>query len=348
MKFKYFTKLKGDVPMSIPQEKKLEMLRSMLRIRYFDEYADELVTEGEVHGEVHQYIGQEAVAVGVCAVLSKEDAITSNHRGHGHLIAKGGSINKMFAELGGRATGYCKGKGGSMHITSLDLGIYGTNGMVGQGVPIAAGVGFAFQYEGKNNVAVTFFGDGAANEGSVHEAMNMAAIWNLPIIFVCENNQYGLTLPVKESIKVEDIADRAQGYGMQGVVVDGMDVLAVHDAVSEAVERARNNGGPTFIEAKTYRYYGHFGSEALVVQDPYRTQEEIDSYRQKDPINRLKDQLLEEGVAEETLKSIEKEVESEIKNGIAFMKESDFPSVEEAYEDAYALTHKTMPVKGWV
>ena len=333
--------------MTLSKEQRMKMLKDMLMIREFDERAVSLVNEGEVTGEVHQYIGQEAVAAGVCSALKKEDVITSTHRGHGHLLAKGGDVNKMMAELGGRRTGYCKGKGGSMHITSLELGIYGTNGMVGQGVPIGVGAAFASKYENKDHVAVTFFGDGASNEGSVHEAMNMAAIWNLPAIFVCENNQYAVSFSVKNSTSVENIADRAKGYGMHSIVVDGMDVLAVYKAAKEAVDRARNGGGPAFIECKTYRYYGHFGGEHHLLSEPYRSDDEVASFREKDPIDRLKANLLADGVTEEEIAKVEVNVKQVIENAVSFMKESPYPAQSEAYEDAYAVVHKTMPVKGW-
>lgn len=333
--------------MALTKEEKLDMLRDMLTIRHFDEKGKELVEQGEITGEVHQYIGQEASAVGICSVLEKEDVITSNHRGHGHILAKGGDINKMMAELGGRTTGYCKGKGGSMHITSIDLGIFGANGMVGQGVPIALGAAFANKYKGNNNVAVAFYGDGASNEGAVHEAMNMAAIWKLPIIFVCENNQYAVTTSVLKSTSVENIADRAKGYNMPGVVVNGMDVIAVHEAAKEAVERARNGEGPTLLEIKTYRYYGHFSGEQHILPEPYRSKEEIDYYKKHDSIEELKFVLRNEGVTDDQFISIENEVKEKIEQAVQYMKDSPLPKPEDAYEDAYAVVHESMPVRGW-
>ncbi|MFD1039376.1 thiamine pyrophosphate-dependent dehydrogenase E1 component subunit alpha [Virgibacillus byunsanensis] len=333
--------------MTLSQAEKLDLFEKMLLIRRFDERGASLVDEGEVTGEVHQYIGQEAVAVGVCSVLRKEDVITSTHRGHGHLLAKGGDVSKMMAELGGRTTGYCKGKGGSMHITSLELGIFGTNGMVGQGVPIGLGAAFARKYKESDNVAVTFFGDGASNEGSVHESMNMASIWKLPAIFVCENNQYAVSYNVKDSTSVENIADRAKGYGMHGIVVDGMDVLAVQEAAKEAVERARKGLGPTFIECKTYRFFGHFAGEPHLLSEPYRSDEEIESYRQRDPVVQLRNILLDEGVMEEQLDAVQEKVNQTIENAVSFMKDSPYPDPKDAYEDAYAVKHKSMPVKGW-
>ncbi|MBM4763848.1 thiamine pyrophosphate-dependent dehydrogenase E1 component subunit alpha [Bacillus sp. B15-48] len=333
--------------MALSKEEKMRLLHDMLLIRRFDERGAELVNQGELYGEVHQYIGEEAVAVGISSVLKQEDGITSNHRGHGHVIAKGGDINKMMAELGGKVTGYCKGKGGSMHITSLDLGIYGTNGMVGQGVPIALGAAFANHYKKNDQVIVTYFGDGASNEGAVFESMNMAALWKLPLIFVCENNQYAVSTSIKDSTPVENIADRARGFGMPAVIVDGMDVLAVHEAAKDAVERARRGEGPTFIEAKTYRYFGHFSGEAHILAEPYRSDEEINSYREQDPIERFKQHLFEIGMTEEEYIQVVAEASETIENGISYMKDSPYPDPLEAYDDAYAVIHETMPVKGW-
>jgi acetoin:2,6-dichlorophenolindophenol oxidoreductase subunit alpha len=334
--------------MSLTRNQKLEMLRRMYTIREFDERGKALVEAGEITGEVHQYIGEEAVGVGICSALRKDDVITSNHRGHGHILAKGGDVNKMMAELGGRITGYCRGKGGSMHITSLEHGIFGANGMVGQGVPIALGAAFASKYENKDTVAVAFYGDGASNEGAIHEAMNMAAIWKLPMIFVCENNQYAVTMSVKNSTSVENISDRAKGYGMFGITVDGMDVLAVHNAAEAAVERARNGQGPTLIEAKTYRYYGHFSGEAHLLSEPYRSDEEIAFYRERDPIARFKNALLNEGIPESEFIAMGMEVKHVIDKAVEYMKQSAVPAPEQAYEDAYAVLHETMPVKGWL
>lgn len=334
--------------MSLSLEEKKKMLHDMMLIRQFDEKGAQMVAQGELYGEVHQYVGEEAVAVGISSVLRKEDGIASNHRGHGHLLAKGGDVNKMMAELGGRSTGYCKGKGGSMHITSLDLGIYGTNGMVGQGVPIALGAAFANKYKENDHVVVAYFGDGASNEGAVFESMNMAATWKLPLIFVCENNQYAVSTNIKEVTAVENIADRARGFGMHAITVDGMDVLAVHEAAKEAVERARNGEGPTFIEAKTYRFYGHFSSEEHMLPRKYRSDEEVAHFRENnDPIQRLIKHLLELGLPKGEIEKIKEEVNLTIERSVEFMKNSPYSDPEEAYDDAYAVTHYTMPVKGW-
>ncbi|MCZ6894513.1 MAG: thiamine pyrophosphate-dependent dehydrogenase E1 component subunit alpha, partial [Gammaproteobacteria bacterium] len=224
-----------------------DMHRQMIRIRTFEENAGKLAEDGKIPGALHLYVGQEAVAVGIMAHLSNEDQITSTHRGHGHLIAKGGEFDRMFAELYGRATGYCKGKGGSMHISNLELGMLGANGIVGAGPPIAVGAAFSNKFRKTRNVTITFFGDGASNEGSFHEAANMAALYKLPLVFVCENNGYGEYTPQANHQAIVDVADRAPGYGMPGVIVDGMDVVAVYEAAGEAIKRAREGDGPTLL-----------------------------------------------------------------------------------------------------
>lgn len=334
--------------MALNREQKLKAYKDMLTIREFETVLPQLIAEGVIFGEAHQYIGQEAVAVGVSSALTKEDSMTSTHRGHGHLIAKGGDVKYMFAELAGKEAGYCKGKGGSMHITSLDLGIYGTNGMVGQGVCIALGVAFASKYKNEHTVTVAYFGDGAANEGSVHECMNLASILKLPIIFLCENNKYAITTDAYYASSVRDLADRAAGYNMPGVIVDGMDVEAVHKATLEAVERAHAGEGPTFIEAKCYRFLDHFSSYPKVCSYRYRPEPEIEEWKKRDPIVTFKAKLLEEGVTAEELTEIEKQVDKEITEGIEFAKETPFPDVSEAYTDMYSDEHYTMPVRGVV
>lgn len=334
--------------MALSKEDSLAAYRTMLKIRRFDEETPKLVVDGRATGEIHQYIGQEAVATGVCRNLEKDDVITSTHRGHGHLIAKGGDLKKMIAEIGGRVTGYCKGKGGSMHITSRELGIFGTNGMVGQGVPIAVGAAFAIKYRNKPLVAVSFFGEGASNEGAVHEALNLAAIYKLPMVFVVENNQYAVTFPVWEGTSIENINERAAGYGMPGYQVDGMDFYAVNEVAREAIAKVRAGGPPCIIEAKTYRYFGHFGSEGLLLKKPYRTEEELEGYRGRDPITAMAKRLVDEhGVGADELSQIDDEVRTEIEEGIAFMDESPLPEVEDALQDAYANPHSSMPIRGW-
>ena len=233
----------------------LDLHRRMVRIRHFEESAGRLAEQNRLPGFLHLYVGEEAVASGVCANLDDDDQISSTHRGHGHLVAKGGNYSYMMAELMGKATGYCGGKGGSMHICDLDLGMLGANGIVGGGVPIAVGAGFANKYRGNDRVSVAFFGDGASNIGAFHEAANMAAALSLPVLFVCENNEYGEFTPRERTMAITDVVDRAAGYGMPGAIVDGMDVVAVWEAAKEAVSRARRGEGPSFIEAKTYRFY---------------------------------------------------------------------------------------------
>ncbi len=331
----------------LPVEERLDMLRRMIAIRQFDETARKLIEQGEMGGEVHQYVGEEAVAVGVCSALRPDDVITSTHRGHGHIIAKGGDLRRMMAELGGKRDGYCRGKGGSMHITAVELGIYGANGIVGGGVPHAVGAAFAASYLGKDSVAVAFFGDGASNQGVVHESMNLASIYHLPVIFVCENNHYAVSFGVEHSTSARHISDRAIGYTMPGMTVDGMDVLAVRAAAGDAVARARTGEGPTLIEADTYRYYGHFSHEEALLAKPYRTKEEIESWRAKDPIVRFKEHLAEAGVTSETITEIEAAVDRDIAEAIAFMKASPDPDPETAYEDVYAVYEPALRVRGW-
>jgi len=311
----------------------LEMYEKMVRIRHFEENAIKLFNQGLVRGPMHVYTGEEAVAVGACANLNDDDYITSTHRGHGHCIAKGVKVEKMAAELVGKATGYCKGKGGSMHIADPDIGILGANGIVAGGMGIAAGAGLSAKMRGTDQVAVCFFGDGATNEGAFHEALNMAAIWDLPVVFVCENNLYGLTGPAEEMLSVKDVAARATGYDIPGIVVDGNDVVDVYEAVGEAVKRARQGGGPSLIEAKTYRLKGHFVGDPCV----YRDDEEVEMWRKKEPIKRYKEQLIEnEGIEEAELDAIEAEIEAELEKAVKFAKESPEPEIEVVFEDVFS------------
>src|SRR5256886_11853731 len=242
---------------NLPPEEQREMLRRMLRIRRFEERASADYLGGKIYGVVHCYIGEEAVAVGVCTALDRDDRIISTHRGRGHCIAEGADLNRMMAELYGRQTGYCKGKGGSMHIADFGIGILGANGIVAGGIAIVTGAGLAAQMEGKGGVAVSFFGDGAANAGPFHECLNIAATWKLPMLYVCENNLYAAQTTAASTQALRDVAARAAGYGIPGVVVDGNDIFAVYQAANRAVERARTGGGPTLIECKTYRWRGH-------------------------------------------------------------------------------------------
>jgi len=286
-----------------------------------------------IHGTTHLAVGQEASAVGSIAVLEGRDKITSTHRGHGHCIAKGAEVNKMMAELFGRTTGYCKGKGGSMHIADVEQGNLGANGIVGGGFSIATGAALTSKMRNEGYVVLCFFGDGASNEGSFHEAVNLASIWKLPVVFVCENNQYGMSGPVKEMMNVEDIAQRAEAYSIPGKVVDGNDVFDVMNGVGEAVERARNGEGPSIVEAKTYRWKGHSKSDAK----KYRTREEEQEWRMKDPIARLRDVLVQEGLlTEEEADSIKAEAKKEIEESVEFAKGSPMPTLDDLMEDIYA------------
>jgi pyruvate dehydrogenase E1 component alpha subunit len=311
----------------------MQMLEKMVKIRKFEEKAAELFAKGKIPGFVHLYIGEEAVAVGACSALRDNDFITSTHRGHGHIIAKGGNIKFMMAELFGKRTGYCKGKGGSMHIADLDLGILGANGIVGAGLPIAIGAGLSAQVRKTDQVTVCFFGDGASNRGTFHESINVASIWKLPVVFLNENNHYAISFSQKKSMAIPNISDRATAYGIPGLTVDGNDVIAVYEAVSEAVKRARNGNGPTLIEAKTYRWRGHFEGDPVL----YRPQEELEEWKKRDPIKLFKERLVNSGIAtEDEIAQIEKKIEEEVEEAVKFAEESPYPNLEETLEDVYA------------
>jgi pyruvate dehydrogenase E1 component alpha subunit len=322
---------------SIGSAKAQEIYRTMIKIRKFDDTIIQLFANAEIPGFMHLYIGEEAVAAGVCAALRKDDFITSTHRGHGHCIAKGGRFDFMMAELFGRKTGYCKGKGGSMHIADLDIGILGANGIVSGGIPIAVGSAVGIQYKEEDKVVVSFFGDGATNVGQFHEACNLAAIWALPVIFVCENNQYAQTTPQAEHQKIRDAASRALAYDMQSVIVDGNDVVQVYRAARESVGRARDGKGPTFIECKTYRWRGHWEGDP----QPYRTQAEVEQWKQKCPILRFKKYVKQNKIMRsEDFVKIDRAVEEELQNAIEFARESPFPAPEEALNDVYSIGRK--------
>ncbi|HHT70314.1 MAG TPA: thiamine pyrophosphate-dependent dehydrogenase E1 component subunit alpha [Firmicutes bacterium] len=305
----------------------------MYTIRRFEENVNNLFLAGEIPGFVHLYIGEEAIATGMMANLSPKDYITSTHRGHGHTIAKGADLNRMMAEIFGKSTGYCKGKGGSMHIADFSIGMLGANGVVGGGYNLAVGAGLAAKLSGTDQVSVCFFGDGASNRGTFHEGMNMAAAWKLPVVFVCENNQWASTTPYRTTTSVENISDRAIGYGIPGVVVDGNDVFAVYEAAQAAVERARDGGGPTLLEAKTYRIKGHF------VGDPemYRTKEEVqEQFDSNDPLKNFKQAVLTtNSLTEKDLEEIEAKVEAAIEAAIDFARQSPYPQPTELFEDLY-------------
>lgn len=266
-------------------------LESLLAIRFFEEAVDGLFARGLMHGTMHLSIGQEAVATGVCAALRKTDFITSTHRGHSHCIAKGADLTRMMAELLAKQTGYCRGRGGSMHIADVETGNLGANGIVAGGIPIAAGAALAQKMRGLDNVVVSFFGDGATNEGAFHEALNLAAVWELPVVFVCENNKYGMSNSTEKSMKIENISERGAAYGIPGVTVDGNDVDEVYEAAKVAVDRARAGQGPTLIECLTYRHKGHSKSD----KNLYRTKEEIEQWKTKDPIGRFETKLVDAG-----------------------------------------------------
>jgi TPP-dependent pyruvate/acetoin dehydrogenase alpha subunit len=311
----------------------LDLLKKMLLVRAFEEKAGELFQQNLIPGFIHLSIGEEASSVGTCSVLRKEDYVASTHRGHGHLIAKGADPKFMFAELLGKATGYCKGKGGSMHIADFSIGILGANGVVAGGFPIIVGAGLSIKLRKTDQVGVVFFGDGAANRGPFHEAVNMAAIWKLPVIFVCENNLYASTTPATYALAGGSVAARAAGYGIPGVSVDGNDLLAVRKVVGEAVERARKGQGPSIVENKTYRYRGHFEGDP----QRYRSSEEIDKVRTKDdPIHRFTTLLRKEGIlSDKQEKAIRGEVILQIEEAVSYAKSAPLPRPEEALEDLF-------------
>jgi pyruvate dehydrogenase E1 component alpha subunit len=310
------------------------MLRQMLTIRCFEERASADYHAGKIYGVVHCYIGEEAVAVGVCAALEPGDQIISTHRGHGHCIAKGADLERMMAELYGRRTGYCKGKGGSMHIADFGIGMLGANGIVGGGISIVTGAALAAQMEGKGRVAVSFFGDGASNAGPFHECLNIAASWKLPIIYVCENNLYAAQTSAASTQGLEDVAARAAGYGIPGTVVDGNDIFAVNRAAFQAVQRAREGHGPTLIECKTYRWRAH--TERKTQPDP-RDKSEIETWKGKDPIMRLVAQLQDQqALSSAEWQAMRAEVLGEIDGAVRFAEGSPFPGPEHATEDVFA------------
>src|SRR5579883_1054548 len=310
----------------------LKMYEQMVTIRQFEERAGREFAAGKIPGFVHLYAGEEAVAVGVCAHLTDDDFITSHHRGHGHCIAKGVDVRAMVAELLGRESGACRGKGGSMHIADVHKGMLGANGIVGGGFPLAAGAGLTAKFNGKGQVAVFFFGDGAANQGTFHEGLNLAGIWKLPVVFVAENNGYAESTPVTYHMSCRDIADRAAGYGMPGVTVDGLDVFAVYEAAGEAIARARRGEGPSLIECKTYRYHGHFVGDTMT----YRTKEEVASFQARDPIQALRRSIEQRGIATAAeLEAIDKQVQELIDDAWQYAEAAPYPAPEETLTDVY-------------
>jgi acetoin:2,6-dichlorophenolindophenol oxidoreductase subunit alpha len=309
-----------------------DMYLKMLYTRNFEEKVSYFFSRAMIHGTTHLYVGEEAVAIGAIANLDDKDYITSTHRGHGHAIAKGMDINTMMAELLGKRNGYCKGKGGSMHIADLTKGHLGANGIVGGGIPIATGAALSVKLLGEDRVVVCFFGDGAMNEGTFHESVNLASVWKLPIIFICENNQYGMSTSVKRSTSVEDLSDRAKAYGIPGKRVDGMDVFAVYDAVKEAKEYVKKNG-PALIVAQTYRYLGHSKSDA----NKYRTKEEIAQWREKDPIPALRKYLSgSKTFTEEELTQLDAKGKEDIEKAVAYAQACPEPTLDDLLTDVYS------------
>jgi len=316
----------------ISKERAVTIYRNMVRIRAFESKALKLFEENKLRGSVHLYIGEEAVASTVCSLLSDQDYIASTHRGHGHCIAKGAQLDKAMAELMGKATGYCKGRSGSMHIADFNQGNLGANAIVGGGIPIAVGAGLSLKMQGKKNVAVSFFGDGASNEGTAHESMNLASVWKLPVIFVCENNGYAISVPTWQSTSVENISDRAKGYNMPGVTVDGNDVEAINAAVEKAIKRAKAGEGPTLIECKTYRWLGHWTGDPQV----YRTREEVESWKKRDPISHFGDKLLKDKVLTEAqMKKIQDDADKEVEAAAEFAINSPEPDPAHVTDDVF-------------
>jgi len=317
----------------VNKEKLLEMFYLMVKIRRVEECLLDIFAQGKIPGFIHVSIGQEAVAVGVCSCLEENDYIFTTHRGHGQAIAKGIDLKRFMAEIYGRRDGFCKGKSGSMHIACKELGIVGSNGIVGGGIPISLGTSFASMFKGEDKVTVCFFGDGAVNEGTFHEALNLASLWNLPIVFCCENNGWAQFTPQKVYMKLENISIRAEAYGMAGVTVDGDDVLKVYEEAEKAIKRARKGQGPTLLECKTHRWFGHFAGDA----QKYRSPKEIQEARGFDPIGKFQKFLFESKfISQEYINKIEAKIKSEIEEAITFAENSPIGEMEELFNDVYA------------
>ena len=319
--------------MELSKDKLLWMYERMQTIRLFENQVKTEFGKGKIPGFVHLYAGEEAIAVGICSNLTDADYMTSTHRGHGHCIAKGVGIRGMMAELFGKATGICKGKGGSMHIADMDKGMLGANGIVGAGPPLACGSALSSKTKGTDQVTVCFFGDGASEQGTLHESLNLAAIWNLPVVFVAENNGYAEATPAQYHCSVENIADRAASYNMPGVTIDGNDVFAVHEAAHEAITRARAGHGPTLLECKTYRLNGHFEGDAQT----YKIPEDQQKYQTElDPLKVFKENVLARNlVSEDELQAIEDRIKAEVEAAVKFAEDSPYPEVQETYTDVY-------------
>ena len=317
----------------IPPDTQVGLLRTMIRIRAFEERVRDLFAAGRLPGFVHLSIGQEAVAAGACGALRTEDYVLSTHRGHGHMVAKGANTARMMAELYAKRTGSCKGKGGSMHIADASVGVLGANGVVAGGLTVAAGVGLSIKQRRTDQVCLCFFGDGASNRGPFHEALNLAVVWKLPVIFLCENNGWASTTPHRYACAVQDVAARSAGYGLPGMIVDGMDVLAVHAAVKEVVDRARAGGGPALVEAKVVRWQGHYEGDP----QGYRDRSEVAEGKARDPIARLRSTLLDEGIlGPDQVAGFERAAQAEIDAAAAFGESSPLPAPEEALDDLFA------------
>jgi len=330
------TTAEQDTMSALPPEVLHDLHRRMVRIRLFEEEAGKLMEGGRMPGFLHLYVGQEAVAAGVMATLRPDDVVTSTHRGHGHAVAKGADLRYMYAELFGKVTGYCKGRGGSMHINDLSIGMLGANGIVGGGIPHAVGAALAAVYKGRDWVAVPFFGDGATNIGAFHESANLAAVLQLPVVFVCENNGYAEFTPQDRHMLLKDVADRAAAYGMPGEIVDGMDAVAVYLAALRLVERARAGQGPALLEAKTYRFYDHQGVKGLRI--PYRTQEEIDTWKERDAITSLEQRLVNANVAaQDELDKVWSDTREEIAAAIKFAEQSPDPDPADLLDNVYTV-----------
>jgi TPP-dependent pyruvate/acetoin dehydrogenase alpha subunit len=318
--------------MDIGKDTLLWMYERMRLIRQFEERLHQDFAAGKIPGFVHLYAGEEAVAVGACAQLRDDDFITSTHRGHGHCIAKGVTVREMMAEIYGKSGGACKGKGGSMHIADVNKGMLGANGIVGGGPPLACGSGLSAKSRGTDQVTLCFFGDGASNQGTTAEGLNLAGIWNLPVVFICENNRYAETTSTEYSVSGRDIAARARGFGMPSIAVDGQDVFAIYEAVGEAVARARSGEGPSFIEAQTYRYFGHFEGDTV----KYRTREEESYFRGRDCIDRFRDTVLQQGLLTEAdLAEVDTRTANIIEEAALFAQQSPLPSGEDTLGDVY-------------
>jgi len=314
------------------KEMLLDIYENMLRIRKFEIRLTECFTKGMLAGNIHTSVGQEAIAVGACKALEKKDFITATHRGHGQCIAKGAKTDIMMAELFGKVTGYCKGRGGSMHVADVSLGILGANGIVGAGIPIATGSALTSKIRGTDEVTLAFFGDGASNQGTFHEAINMAAAWKLPIVYLCENNQYGVSVNIHSVTNTDSIAVRAKAYDIPGVIVDGNNPLEVYEAVKKAVQYAREGNGPSIVECKTYRMRGHYEGDPAA----YRSKETTEEWRKKDPIDRFKEYLLNEAIDEKELIAIDEAMDREIEAAYEFAKSSPYPDASEVTMYVYA------------